>query len=66
MLRIIYGCFSIVLLTACAAPSVNPQKSEITESDATASKSVIEHEQEKYICESKGGYYSKVIGCFEQ
>jgi len=55
-----------VLLTACAAPSVNPQKSEITESDATASKSVIEHEQEKYICESKGGYYSKVLGCFEQ
>ena len=66
MLRIIYGCFAILLLTACTSPSVNPQISESMESDAKAKKFVLEHEQEKYICELKGGYYSKVLGCFEQ
>jgi hypothetical protein len=65
MLRIINGCFAILLLTACTTLSVNPQISESIEGDATANKSVIEHEQEKFICESKGGYYSKVLGCFE-
>ena len=66
MHRIIYGCFAIFLLTACTTPSVNPQISESMESDARAKKFVLEHEQEKYMCESEGGYYSKVIGCFEQ
>ena len=65
MLRIFYGCFSILLLTACSTPSVKPQISESMEGDAMENKSVIEHEQEKYICESKGGYFSKTLGCFE-
>ncbi len=45
--------------------ALTPKILEITESDATAGKSVIEHEQEKYICGSKGGYFSTTLGCFE-
>jgi len=65
MLRNIYMCFALMLLAACNAQGLNSATSADIESDTAANESVIEYEHDKYVCESKGGYYSKTLGCFE-
>ena len=65
MLRNIYVCFAPLLLAACNAQGLNSATSADMESEAASNESVIELEQEKYICESKGGYFSTTLGCFE-
>ena len=54
-----------MLLAACNAQGLNSATSADMESEAASNESVIEYEQEKYVCESKGGYYFKTLGCFE-
>ena len=65
MVRNIYICFALMLLAACNAQGLNSATSADMESEAASNESVIEYEQERYVCESKGGYYSKTLGCFE-
>ena len=65
MRRNISVCFALMLLAACNAQGLNSATSADIESDTAVNESVMEYEQDKYVCESKGGYYSKVLGCFE-
>ena len=65
MRRNISVCFALMLLAACNAQGLNSAASADIESDTAVHESIIEYEQEKYVCESKGGYYSKILGCFE-
>ena len=66
MLRKIYICFALMLRAACNAQGLNSATSADIESDTAVNESVMEYEQDKYVCESKGGYYSKTLGCFDQ
>lgn len=65
MSRNISVCFALMLLAACNAQGLNSATSAGMEIGTAADKSVIEYEEEKYMCESKGGYFSKTLVCFE-
>lgn len=65
MRRNISVCFALMLLAACNAQGLNSATSAGMEIGTAADKSVIEYEEEKYMCESKGGYFSKTLVCFE-
>ena len=44
----------------------NSAQPVISETDQAPNVTSKIDEKEKYKCETKGGYYSKVLGCFEQ
>ena len=58
MLRNIYVCFALMLLAACNANGL--------QSVASTNGTIAVDSKEKSACEAKGGYYSKILGCFDQ
>ena len=58
MPRNIYMCFAIMLLAACNANWL--------QSVASTNRTIAADSKEKSACEAKGGYYSKILGCFDQ
>ena len=50
MLRNIYICFALMLLAACNAQGLNSATSADIESDTAVNESVMEYEQDKYVC----------------
>ena len=66
MVKIVYVLASLMFLAACNAKGLNSEYSASTENGPMANETEMADEKEKYKCETKGGYYSKVLGCFEQ
>jgi hypothetical protein len=66
MEKIVYVLASLMFLAACNAQGLNSAQSVISETDKAPNVTSKIDEKEKYKCETKGGYYSKVLGCFEQ
>ena len=65
MPRNIYVCFALMLLVACNANGLHSIKS--TSLQHGASNGIMATDsKEKSACEAKGGYYSKILGCFDQ
>jgi hypothetical protein len=65
MVKVIYVLATLMLLAACNTEGLNSEYSASTASGAVANETEVADEQEKYQCETKGGYYSKTLGCFE-
>ena len=66
MEKIVYVLASLMFLAACNAQGPNSAQSVISETSKAPNGTSKIDEKEKYKCEKKGGYYSKVLGCFEQ
>ena len=60
-----YICFAPILIAACNFQALISSKMATIESGTAANDPLLEYKKEKYLCESKGGYYSKTLGCFE-
>ena len=65
MSKIVYVLASLMLLAACNAQGLNSAQSVTSESGKAPNGTSKIDEKEKYMCETKGGYYSKTLGCFE-
>ena len=66
MEKIVYVFASLMFLAACNAQGPNSAQPVISETSKAPNGTSKIDEKEKYECETKGGYYSKVLGCFEQ
>ena len=66
MLRNIYVCFTLMLLAACNANGLHSVESTGVQHGALTNGSIALGSKEKSACEAKGGYYSKILGCFER
>ena len=51
-------CFALMVLAACNANGL--------QSVASTNGTIAVDSKEKSACEAKGGYYSKILGCFDQ
>ena len=65
MVKIVYVLASLMFLAACNAQGLNSAQSVISETGKAPNGTSKIDEKEKYKCETKGGYYSKTLGCFE-
>ena len=59
-------CFALTLLAACSVDGLNSATTASVDSRASTIKTVAADDKEKSVCEAKGGYYSKILGCFDQ
>ena len=66
MEKIVYVVASLMFLAACNAQGPNSAQPVISETSKAPNGTSKIDEKAKYKCETKGGYYSKVLGCFEQ
>ena len=66
MLRNIYVCFALMLLAACNANGLQSVESTGADQLASTNGPMEKDSKEKSACKAKGGYYSKILGCFEQ
>ena len=66
MPRNIYMCFAIMLLAACNANGLQSVGSTRANQLASTNETIAVDSKEKSACEAKGGYYSKILGCFDQ
>ena len=66
MLRNIYVCFALMLLAACNANGLQSVESTGADQVASTTGTIAVDSKEKSACEAKGGYYSKILGCFDQ
>ena len=66
MLRNLYVCFALMLLAACNANGLHSVGSTRADRVASTNGTIAADSKEISACEAKGGYYSKILGCFEQ
>ena len=66
MLRNIYVCVAIMLPAACNANGIHSVEPTGADQVASTNGTMATDSKEKSTCEAKGGYYSKILGCFEQ
>ena len=65
MEKIVYVVASLMFLAACNAQGPNSAQPVISVTSKAPNGTSKIDEKEKYKCETKGGYYSKTLGCFE-
>jgi len=66
MPRNIYVCFALMLLAACNAHGLQSVGSTRANQVASTNGTIAADSKEISACEAKGGYYSKILGCFDQ
>ena len=55
-----------MLLAACNANGLQSVGSTRADQLASTNGTIAVDSKEKSACEAKGGYYSKILGCFDQ